>query len=254
MKSIGATMGQMSVLSEMAARGIVASGAFSPSSISGLQLWFKADAQVYNDAGSTLASNNDNVHQWNDLSGNGRTASVGASFPVFKTAIINGLPVVRGTSHHLDLASAVTLSGAFTLYAVGSRVTSNVWIPAGKQSGQTFLGMYLDNNCYSIDDANTNVNSGGIGGGFNPTGNFLLRMSRPNAATAPIVRATGIAGGSLSGTDGTSTIDRILGSAVFGDSPGDFGEIVLYNAYQIDGGTNDTNMQTYFTGRYGFAF
>ena len=67
-------------------------------------LWLSADRGVYNNAGTTLASNGDNVRQWNDRSGNGRHAgeTVLANRPNLVTAVLNGLPVVRYTAANND--------------------------------------------------------------------------------------------------------------------------------------------------------
>lgn len=45
---------------------------FSPSNLSGLELWLEADFGTYSDTGTTPTTNGGNVKQWNDRSGNGR--------------------------------------------------------------------------------------------------------------------------------------------------------------------------------------
>lgn len=64
-----------------------------------LVLWLKADAEAYNDAGTTLATDGQTVLQWNDQSGNGNNASEStpADRPFFETNEINGLPALRFT-------------------------------------------------------------------------------------------------------------------------------------------------------------
>ena len=82
--------------------------AFSPTDISGLQLWLKADSLSLND--------NDAVGSWTDSSGNGNTANQGtaANKPTFKSSIINGKPVVRfdGTSDFLTVTRNAGLEPA----------------------------------------------------------------------------------------------------------------------------------------------
>lgn len=70
---------------------------FSPTDISGLKLWVKADANVYSDAGSTPAVNDDPVQQWNDQSGIGYNLSQATSGqrPLLKTNVLNSLPILR---------------------------------------------------------------------------------------------------------------------------------------------------------------
>lgn len=62
---------------------------FSPSDISGLKLWLKAD--------SLSLSDNDPVATWTDSSGlgNSATQATSGSRPTYKTGIVNGKPVVR---------------------------------------------------------------------------------------------------------------------------------------------------------------
>lgn len=70
--------------------GLNITSAFVPTDVSGLVVWYKADAITgLNDA--------DPVANWVDSSGNGRDAgqSTAGLRPVYKTAIINSLPVVR---------------------------------------------------------------------------------------------------------------------------------------------------------------
>src|ERR1051325_4711729 len=81
---------------------------FSPSDISGLKIWLKADAG----AGS---SDGDAVGTWTDQSGTSHdfTQATSSKKPTYKTNIQNSLPVVRfdGTD---DEMSGGDLSGVFT--------------------------------------------------------------------------------------------------------------------------------------------
>lgn len=88
---------------------------FDPSSISGLKLWLKADA-------ITGLSDGDAVTTWSDSSGQGNNAGQGTASkkPTYKTAIKNGLAIVRfdGTDDFLRTSSGVTLSQPNTIFAV----------------------------------------------------------------------------------------------------------------------------------------
>jgi hypothetical protein len=66
-----------------------AAAIISPSSISGLELWLRAE--------DLALSDNDPVSTWTDLSTHGRNATQGTANlqPVYKTSILNGRPVVR---------------------------------------------------------------------------------------------------------------------------------------------------------------
>ncbi len=86
------------------------------------KLWLKADANVYNDAGTTLASNNDLVQQWNDKSGNSNNASQATSGnrPRYVTNVINGKPALRFTGDTYIDAGALGIvgTGGFTFLFV----------------------------------------------------------------------------------------------------------------------------------------
>jgi|GEM_PF-3266338 len=80
-----------------------------PTTITGCKLWLKADAGVYNDAGTTLATNGQTVQQWNDQSGNGNNAtqSTSGSRPTYQTGVLNSKPVIRldGTDDSMQVPS-----------------------------------------------------------------------------------------------------------------------------------------------------
>jgi hypothetical protein len=89
-------------------------------------LWLKADAEVYNDAGTTLATDGETVQQWNDQSGSSHNVSqaTSGSRPTFKTGVgPNGLDAVRfdgSIPTGLEVADHADfdLSGAVSMFAV----------------------------------------------------------------------------------------------------------------------------------------
>lgn len=69
----------------------------SPGDVSGgLRWWLKANANVYSNAGTTLATNGTTVRQWNDRSGNANNASqaTAGNRPTYYTNRINGYPAL----------------------------------------------------------------------------------------------------------------------------------------------------------------
>lgn len=87
---------------------------FSPSDIAGLKLWLKAD--------SLALANNDPVTTWTDSSGLGNhaTQATVAKKPTFKTAIVNGKPVIRFDGADDVLACpAITAASGLTGFCVG---------------------------------------------------------------------------------------------------------------------------------------
>ncbi|MDI1354869.1 MAG: T9SS type A sorting domain-containing protein [bacterium] len=73
------------------------------------RFWLKADASVYNNAGTTLAASGDMVQQWNDVSGVGNNAvqATAANRPRYITNVINGFPALRFLGNYYITASGV---------------------------------------------------------------------------------------------------------------------------------------------------
>lgn len=86
----------------------------------GMFAWWKADSESY--------ANNDPVDTFNDRSGNGNhLIGTGAFRPIFKTSILNGLPVVRfsplGTFLELSTPPAGVGGDTFTFYIIVGNAT-----------------------------------------------------------------------------------------------------------------------------------
>lgn len=92
---------------------VLAKPAFLPSDIAGLLAWYDANA-------ITGLVNNDPVTTWADRRGAGPDATQGtaAKKPLFKTAILNGLPVVRFDGVDDLLVATVTLNQPKTVIVV----------------------------------------------------------------------------------------------------------------------------------------
>ncbi len=91
---------------------------FSPTDIAGLKVWLKADALVLSDG--------DQITSWTDSSGNGNTCSnsaFGGVCPIYKTNIINSLPVARfnGSSQFLTGDTNIGVSQPDTLFFVAKK-------------------------------------------------------------------------------------------------------------------------------------
>lgn len=101
-----------------------------------IAIWFRADLEVFSDAGSTAAVDGANVQQWNDQSSPARNASEdnnGGGSPVeptFETNEVNFNPVIRfsdaqsNNNSWLETASNAT-SGAMTLISVFKTAQNN---------------------------------------------------------------------------------------------------------------------------------
>ncbi|MBI3394843.1 MAG: hypothetical protein HY042_03315 [Spirochaetia bacterium] len=113
-----------------------AAASFSPSSVSGLRFWVRAEGLSYADGGS--------VTSWPDLSGTGNTITPGTA-PAFyaNTNTINGRPVVRyvwgGGSKLLNAApvgvSASDSGSTFLTLRMNVLVNHNVFLVGGLGTG-----------------------------------------------------------------------------------------------------------------------
>lgn len=121
---------------------------FTPDNVLGLQLWLDAaDATTLfqNSDGTTAATaDTDPVGYWADKSGNARhaTQSNSGKRPQLKTNIINSKNAIfpDATDDYLQLASSITLSGAWTLYVVGVHAGGfSSWFPLASTADYTSL-------------------------------------------------------------------------------------------------------------------
>ena len=90
----------------------------SPTDISGLAFWVKADSIVSGDGGA--------IATWEDSSGNGRQASQGTAGnrPTYETGELNGLPVVRFTATDCMDVASFTHPSEWTVLAVARTSTA----------------------------------------------------------------------------------------------------------------------------------
>jgi hypothetical protein len=92
-------------------------------------LWLRADAGTFTDAGVTPAAHTNQIQQWNDQSGNGRNATQGtaANRPLFHLNAANGRPGLRYTGNMFIDGPALGLAnnGSYT-YILTFRDTVSV--------------------------------------------------------------------------------------------------------------------------------
>ncbi len=191
------------------------------------RMWLKADANVYNDAGTTLATNGDLVEQWNDQSGNSINASQATSGnqPTYATGIVNGMPALQFSGNSFVDGSALGIAGTggFT-FIFALQATSYT-------AGTTFNGdghYIMDrttgtNELTSLKAASTNKygfqkradNGGGLGGPVSTsainTSSFEIINYRRDRGTAYDLFVNGTLETTLADGDGdlTPPIPRI---------------------------------------------
>lgn len=215
---------------------------FNPLSISGCALWVKADSLVLNDG--------DPVSPWTDLSPNLKnlTAS-GTERPTYKTAIQNGLPIVRfnGTSNIMNNV----------LFSLSQPTTVLMVV---KQTSKTTSGRFIDGGNGS---ANRQIVDFGITTGFfsiyagvSPAADSTDHSGAFHVVTA-IFNGTSSFGyidgavihnGVNAGTQGMNPI-KVGGDNTATFMTGDIGELLYYNSALS--GTNRGNVEAYLKSKWG---
>lgn len=220
---------------------VAAASPWTPASISGLALWFKADALALNDG--------DAVTTWPDSSGNGYdlSQSTTAAKPTYKTAILNSLPVVRfdgGDVLNRDTTPLpLRTHSLFVVFRESSAVTSAgvfVMKPAAGDDYNRNDGIALDtyNNVgYLVVSAGTPTQYLTYVGstGASPWGVYTHVLS----ASSGVLYYNGAAGAAdstfstlnVNSAGGFLVGGRFLGGAISAGTRlnGDVAEILLYN-------------------------
>lgn len=243
-------------------RALPVGEAGQPDSISGLAQWLKADDGLFTDTALTtpVSSDGDAVAGWQDKSGNGRhmTQATSGNRPLYKTGILNSLPVVRfdGANDVLAGANLSALSAAEVFIVVktgqadppASGAGTGLW-HYGTDSQATHFP-YSDGNVY--DNFGTNSRKG-VG---NPT---------PSLASFRLYSVVTKSGGWTARIDGTQVFTTAsntvgfrssceLGSGLSGAGPafsGDVAELILYGT-ELSGGDRDI-VESYIAAKFGLT-
>lgn len=196
----------------------------TPDQTSGLKGWWKADSLSLTDGAS--------VTSWTDSSGGGLTVSQGTSGnqPIYKTNILNGLPIVRfdGTNDYLSSGSDISQSQPFTIFGVGKPGTS------GTGAFQDIIGG-SGNVSFGFKENSGNYNflmwaGAALTDSVNYSGTFTLISGIFNGGSS-LGYVNGVQ--KVSGDPGASSIGTLgvggdgLGSGGFFN--GDIAEAIIYN-------------------------
>jgi hypothetical protein len=244
-------------------------GGFRPTSISGLKLWLKADAGLYQDSGGTTpaTADDDRIGLWQDQSGQGNHASQATSGkrPTLKLAIQNGRPVVRFDGADDGLANALFSAfgtADFSLFMVlasgnlaGYRTALELASPTGGALG---AGLII-----SQDGANNDGTAeyGRIGADFLSTtapglvANTFATWEGVHSAGTFRAYADGVAATPASAASGLNITEAgcMLGYAFFGGIAqfwqGHVGEAIIYDTALTDG--DRQHVESYLRARWG---
>lgn len=238
----------------------VAGGAFSPSDISGLKLWVKADSLSASDGGL--------ISSWTDSSGQGNHATAsGTARPTYKTGIINGLPVLRFNGTTNVMVSLCTPNSAHSLFFVAvQRSYPNSYNPEISYQTNATAGVGSDHGApHYIKSDNTAAAYIPISNGGSPSfssydgvGSYAIGTAYIFALSfqtgSPAAFKNGTAEGTLSAgsycTDIAAT--QLGGQVVSGLSR--FSNVDLAEAIIYDSALNSTNrgsVQSYLSAKYG---
>lgn len=204
------------------------SGAFDPASLPGMVLWLDSDSGVYQEAaGTTVSTVGDPLGLVRDRSGQANHASQATSTKrPTRNSDGMGWDV---TDDALQLASAIALTGAFTVYVVGRRASST-FIPLAHLTGDGALMIFSDNNVYFINDANT-----APGVAYTGAAATALFRFRRDASDNMSFAATGMANVGFVTQSGTITLNHVgqrPGRAnVNGNAANRAAQILIYNRF-----------------------
>jgi hypothetical protein len=185
-------------------------GSWTPASLTGLVAWYKADAGVYKDLGTTLAVNNDTVEQWNDQSGNGYNLTQ-TSAGTRGTYLTNGFDPAYGSGGFktISMQGKWMISGTNALALSSSTLLScficgNLTNNGSNESALTYVGSGQAN------DYN-NTASGRIIASTSPS-TIGAYCSAPRGTAPYIQNADGVVGMIYSGTVDNAYYNNVAGS------------------------------------------
>lgn len=230
--------------------GIAAAGPV----LTALQAWYKADSIVGLSDGAAVAT-------WLDSSGNLRDASQGtpANRPIYKTAIVNGLPIVRfaaASAQWLDLPNFLTGFTAGEIFIVVKAVADP---PATGFTG----GLW---NLSADPTLNTHYpfSDGVIYDGFGATVRQSTVNPTPALTSWRVYNVTSQAGSWVSRLDGTQIFSTGTNVVGFPTNPrlgtshdltvnfdGDVAELLLFDV--AIGATDRAQVQNYLNVKYALA-
>lgn len=203
------------------------------------RLWLDRNANVYSDTGGTTpASVDGSIGSWRAVGGGWGTDLVGQATgsrqPTLKS---NGIQC-DGIDDFMSLPSAISLSGAFTAYAVlNFNGAYNHPLTAFSGSTGSFGGTIINYNASGLrvfDDSATYIQTLTA----SPTGRVLTRIRR-DASNNLYFAQTGIAEVARSSTAYTWNIDRLLSyPTVFNNSAARVLQLVLVTADTVTAGTD----------------
>jgi hypothetical protein len=239
------------------ARGIIAKRyrlgfpyVFSPSDVTGLQLWLKADAGTFqSDGGAAASSDGDPVGQWRDQSSNSNhmAQATASKRGTLKLNIQNSMPVVRLDGVDDFLRATFSVSQPIHIFAI-----------ANLRDASAILQRMFDGETNDVLEVNNGTTAprfdmqANLANSPNAVGttNFTLFGFLFNAASSKM-RFNGVEVGT--GNPGTNGFTALTlgcrGDFAAGFGQYDFGEFLVYDS-EITGNTL-ASLESYLNARWG---
>jgi hypothetical protein len=242
-------------------------------------IWFRADIGAFSDAGTTAATDGDNVLQWNDQSSSGNNASednAGGGSPVeptLETNEVNFNPVIRfsdaqSTNNSWLETSTNSTAGAMTLISVfktgqndgsGTNFTDAPALISGEAANNNDYALGLgqgrlyinaaDNTAYNARSAATYVDNKAR------IGTATRAQSTAAGSINLYVNSENVATGVSTNTTLNSAATFALGNhSVYdadGQYEGDMAEAIVYNKVLTE--TERTRVESYLAIKYGIT-
>lgn len=227
---------------------------FSPSQVSDMAYWYDASnlGSLWQDAARTtpVVADGDPVGAWDDLSGNDYhvTQGTAGNRPTYKTAVQNGLPVLRGDGSN-DYLENTSYANDYPVYFAAVVIPRHA-TDSGvfhDRTDQQRLGLLADTG----DGWRQLSNNAGTHRGTCTEGAESVVGAAFNTGTACFVRVDGVEGAAedLSIDQGGSGI-RILRAAGAGASATcDICELIAYSAIPSAG--DRASLESYLTSKWG---
>ena len=233
---------------------------FSPSSLSGLQLWLDATKGLFDatSGGNPVTTDGSSVARWEDQSGSGYhvTQATSANRPVLKTGIRNSKNAIRFDGSNDILVSAnIPDNNLLTLTAF---VVANPIGLGGSNFGRMFERGNNIVNFFMFQGNGISMIAGGgqVSGGSAPIGSFYLFGARlsgvGNSTTTLRINKTLVATGNTSSVPSTANTTYQIGNRtdLARAFNGDIAELIIYNQALTTEQIN--NVEVYLAAKWGF--
>jgi hypothetical protein len=232
---------------------------FSPSDISGMKLWLKADSGITKDGSNKVSA-------WTDQSGQGNNGSQGTALaqPTWNASAQNSLPTVRFTDGHMiDLGTAqlVQRNQPFSIWFVfRSHGFGDEWQPmfVSRTATDPFALTYTSNNEYK-DFCFGSGNPANFGTGkftYAPgtTNYHVIELHYTGSGPTTLASFSAAADGVAKTIDATGPFGTTLyNTAIGGHSDWQcnmsIGEVIVYNT-ALDS-QQKSDIRTYLNSRWG---